>query len=84
MTARIDPDLAEQLGGDPHRRVEAIVRCKGGLDGLLASLPDGIAVQHIYPRINCAAVRGSARDLLRLAEVKTVESMEPVRPVSSF
>lgn len=83
MTARIDPELAKQLAGDPDLQVEAIITCKGGLDAALADLPDDVEVRHTYRRINGAAVCGPAGAMIRLAEVRGVTSMEPVRTVST-
>jgi hypothetical protein len=82
MSARIDPELARWLAGDPARQLEAIVSAQGRLDELLDGLPEGVEVQHLYRLIGSISVTAPAGTLRRMADLTVVKSIEPVRRVS--
>lgn len=82
MTARVDPELAGLLDGDPSVRLEAIVMSSRGLDELLAALPREVKVTHKYRLIGSVAVIAPAGALRKLAASSAVASMEPVRGVT--
>ena len=82
MAARVDPELADLLEGDPSVRLEAIIMSSSDLDGLLAALPREVRVTHQYRLIESIAVVAPAGALRRLATSEAVASMEPVRGVA--
>lgn len=84
MAAKVDPELAHRLEGDPDALLEAIVMAQDALDDLLASLPAGIVVDHSYRLIRGLAVTASAGTLRRLALLPAVKSIEPVRDVQAW
>jgi len=83
MSARIEPELAVRLRGDPGTRLEVILTATDGLDELVAQLPTDVQVEHRYRLIAGVAVTATAGTLRRVAEMSVVKSMEPVRPVRS-
>lgn len=81
MPARVDPDLALQLAGDPQAQLEVTIVARDGLDELLQSLPSDIEVQHRYHLIPSVTVTARAGTLRAVAGMPVVKSIEPVRPV---
>jgi len=82
MSARVDPEMAVLLSGDPGQQIEAIISAQGRLDDLLDHLPDGVEIQHQYRLIGSISVSASAGTLRRVADMQAVKSIEPVRRVS--
>ena len=82
MTARVDPELADLLRGDPATELDAIVMATGRLDDLLASLPPDVTVRHEYRLIGSISVTAPAGAIRRLSTMNAVRSIERDRPVS--
>lgn len=82
MNARIDPELADLLSGDPKRSLEAIIMARGRLEDLLDSLPDEVTVRYTYRLIGSISVTAPAGALRLLADSEAVKAIEPVRPVA--
>jgi hypothetical protein len=79
----ITPDLARRLDEAPDSRHDVIVLTAGSIDDLLAGLPPGVEVRHVYRLRKGIAARASAGDVRALAKVAGVTSVEPDRPVKS-
>jgi len=82
MSAQIDPEMDDLLQGDPSQELDAIILAQGRLDDLLASLPDEVTVNYKYRLIGSVSVTAPAGTLRRLATMKSVKAIEPVRDVS--
>jgi hypothetical protein len=80
--ARVAPDIAEALAGDPAVRLQAIVTAASDLDSLLAVLTRDITVTHQYRLLRGIAVEAPAGALRQLVRSKAVASIEPVRDVT--
>jgi len=84
MAAKLDPELARQMDGDPEAQLEAIVTAASKLEDLLASLPPEVVVQHRYHLLGGVAVKASVGALRRLAQLPAVKAIEPVRDVKAW
>lgn len=82
MNARIDPELADLLSGDPLRPLEAIIMAQGRLEDLVDSLPADVTVRYTYRLIGSISVTAPAGALRLLASSDAVKAIEPVRPVT--
>jgi hypothetical protein len=82
-TTDVDPVLWSAMSGEPGREMEAIIVSTGGLDALLAQLPEDVTVDHMYRLINSVSVRTSAGTLRSLVGLPMIKAIEGVRPVSA-
>ncbi len=81
--AIIPSDLARSLDARPSARHDVVVTASGSLEALLAAVPAGMEVRHVYRLRKGIAASADAASVRALASSGAVESIEPDRPVSA-
>ena len=79
----LTPDLARRLDEAPNARHDVIVLTQGSLDDLLAALPPGVEVRHVFRLRKGLAARASASDVRAVAKVAGVTSVEADQAVQA-
>ena len=83
MLRKLTAEVLPVFENDPGRPMHAIVTALEDLDALLESLPDQIMIEHQFRLIKGVSIKASAADLMEVAHLPGVRSIESVKSVAT-